>query len=67
MPVLLYLPVPYGSVWGEAVDCLEEGTVPGIDRREAFAKEDVGTSEQFGLHGENTLKICMDWLLKKKK
>ena len=62
MPVLLYLPVPYGSVWGEAVDCLEEGTVPGVDRREAFAKEDVGTPEQFGLKGENTLKICNDVL-----
>ena len=66
MPVLLYLPVPYGSVLGEAVDCLEEGTVPGVDRREAFPKEDVGTPEQLGLQGENTLKICKDVLMKKK-
>ena len=39
--------------------------MPGVDRREAFAKEDVGTPEQFGLQGENTLKTYKDWLLKK--
>ena len=62
LPALVYLSVPYGSVWREAIDCLEEGTVPSVDRREAFAKEDVGTPEQFGLQGENTLKICNDVL-----
>ena len=39
--VLTYLLIADSSVRGDAVDCLEKGTVASVDWREAFAKEDV--------------------------
>ena len=52
-----YLFIPDGSIRGETIDCLEEGTFLGVDWREAFAEENVGAAEHFGLQGEDTLKI----------